>query len=67
MSGSFPGFRIITTFARIRGLDQYPSFLIALSKSRIASRPSCESSRIMSVVVWSGPVALRGWRCLTNL
>ena len=54
------------TFARFRGLGQYPSLVIALSKCRIALRPSCGSSRIMSVVIWSGPDALRGWRILTT-
>jgi hypothetical protein len=63
---SFPGFRTIMTFACFRGLGQYPSLVIALSKCRIALRPSCRSSRIMSVVIWSGPGALRGWRCLTT-
>jgi len=53
-------------FARFRGLGQYPSLVIALSKCRIALRPSCGSSRIMSVVIWFGPGALRGWRCLTT-
>jgi hypothetical protein len=63
--GSFPGFRIIMTFARLSGLRQYYSLVIALSKCRIAFRPSCGSSRIMIVVIRSGPGALRGWRCLT--
>jgi len=54
------------TFARFRSLGQYPSLVIALSKCRIALRPSCGSSRIMSVVIWSGPGALRRWRCLTT-
>ena len=54
------------TFARFRGLGKYPSLVIALSKCRIALRPSCGSPRIMSVVIWSGPGALRGWRCLTT-
>jgi len=52
------------TFARFRGLGQYPSLVIALSKYRIALRPSCGSSRIMSVLIWSGPGAWRGLRCL---
>jgi len=28
--------------------------------------PSCGNLHIMSVMIWSGPGALRGWRCLTT-
>jgi hypothetical protein len=50
------------TFARFRGLEHYPSLVIALSKCRIALRPSCGSSRITSVVIWSTPVCLAGMK-----
>ena len=53
------------TLARFKDLGQYPSLVVALSKCNIAFMPSCGNLRIMSVVIWSGPVALRGWRCLT--
>ena len=62
--GFFPGLRIITTFACFFGLGQCSSLIIALSKWRIALRPSGGSSCIMSVVTRSGPGALCGWRRL---
>jgi len=55
------------TLARFRDLGQYPSLVIALIKFNIAFMPSCGNLRIMSVVICSGPGALRGCRCLTTL
>ena len=54
------------TLARFRDRGQYPSLVVALSKCKMAFLPSCGFLHIMSVVIWSGPGALRGWRCLTT-
>ena len=55
------------TFACFRGFGQCSSLSIALSRCRIALRPSGGSSCIMSGIIRSGPGALRGWRCLITL
>ena len=52
------------TVACFRGFGQCSSLSIALSRCRIALRPSGGSFYIMSRVIRSGPGALRGWRCL---
>jgi len=54
------------TLVRFKDLGQYPILVIALSKCNIAFMSSCGNLRIMSVVIWSRPGALRGWRCLTT-
>jgi hypothetical protein len=52
------------TLACFKGFGQCFRLSIALSRCRIALRPSSGSSCIMSGVIRSGPGALSGWRCL---